>query len=138
MFLIKFDIQRVDYKVAVKILIERFRKRQIWKQIVNWIQSFGNNKKSTVNINTEVSSFSLLSQAEMPQVSLLLPIFDSFFNTDWVKEVINKSKDSLAFDYDITAWIVSKSIAKNFSKIQTSIIAQFKIIAKSIYTILNF
>ena len=60
--------------LAVKVLIDRLRKRRIPEQIMCWIKSFCDNRKATISVNGESSAISSLSQAGLPQGSPLLPI----------------------------------------------------------------
>ncbi len=76
-------------------------------------------------------SVSSLSHAGLPQASPLSPILYLFFNSDLVRNVINKNKGAIAFIDDYTAWVTGTSIAGNWAILQVKIVPDLESWASS-------
>lgn len=67
--LITFDFKGTFNGIAIDVLLDCLKKRQIPKQMVIWIKRFCENRKATIIMNRETSAVSSLSQARLPQTS---------------------------------------------------------------------
>lgn len=72
-------------------------------------------------VNGLISERQELTQAGLPQGSLLSPILFLFFNADLVQHKINANGGSIAFVDDYTAWVVGPTAEANRVGIQAII-----------------
>lgn len=108
--------------VAIPVLLERLRERQIPEILIKWIESFCSDRKATVMVNGDSTPILPLPFAGLPQGSPLSPILYLFFNASLIQSVINKNRGAIAFVDYYSAWVTGVDIQENEKKIQDTII----------------
>lgn len=120
--LVTFDVKGAFNGVARDVLLDRLRRRRIPEALVKWIDDFMKNRQATITVNGSSTRQAALHNAGLPQGSPLSPILYIFFNADLVASVINKSKGTIAFVDDFSAWVTGFSIDSNINQLQSRII----------------
>lgn len=89
---------------------------------MKWIDDFIKNRQATITVNESSTRQAALHNAGIHQGSPLSLILYIFFNADSVASVINKSKGTIAFVNDFSAWVTGFSINSNINQLQSRII----------------
>lgn len=120
--LVTFDVKGAFNGVARDVLLDRLRHRRIPKPLVKWIDDFMKDREATITVNGTATRQTALHNAGLPQGSPLSSILYIFFNADLVTSVIKKSRGSIAFVDDFSAWVTGFSIDSNISQLQSRVV----------------
>jgi hypothetical protein len=111
--LVSFNIKGAYNGVFKDRLLQRLKARGIPKGLIRWIDTFCSNRTATITVNSYTSALQELSQASLPQGSLLSPILFLFFNADLVQSKIDSNGGSIIFIDNYSAWVTGLTAEDN-------------------------
>ena len=113
------DQEEAFDNVRIERLIHNLKAKAISRYLINWVQSFMTDRKTTIQLSEyESSSFSI--NTEISQGSLISLILFLFFNSELINACtqLRKGISSVRFIDDVNILIYDDSIANNCKKLK--------------------